>query len=109
MVERPLWHDSCTILSTLKQNTVEIPTRLSALKRGDSVMKKVGLLAAVLVLLCTATTLRAQTSTGQISGTVRDATGAVVPGAAVTVSNDSVGFKRTITTDGNGDYVFPVR
>ena len=70
-------------------------------------MKKVGLLAAVLVLLCPAATLRAQTSTGQISGTVRDATNAVVPGAAVTVSNDSVGFSRTITTDANGDYVFP--
>ena len=69
-------------------------------------MKKAVLLAAVLVLIGTAATLRAQTATGQISGTVIDASGAVVPGATITVTSDLTGMTRTATTDSNGDYVF---
>jgi hypothetical protein len=69
-------------------------------------MRKVGLLVAVLALLGAAATLNAQTATGQISGTVRDSSGAVVPGATVTVNNELTGLTRTATTDANGDYVF---
>jgi outer membrane receptor protein involved in Fe transport len=69
-------------------------------------MRKVELLAVVLILLGAAATLRAQTATGQINGTVRDTTGAVVPGAKVTITEPSKGISRTATTDANGDYVF---
>ena len=43
--------------------------------------KRALLLGAVLALLAMADTVRAQTATGQITGTVKDATGAVVPGS----------------------------
>ena len=68
-------------------------------------MRKAVLLGAVLALLAMAGTAAAQTATGQISGTVRDTTGAVVPGAAVTVFSDLTGLTRTAVTDANGDYV----
>ncbi len=46
--------------------------------------------------------LLAQTSTSQITGTVRDSSGAVVPGATVTATNEATGvaFKQTTTSAG---------
>ena len=45
-------------------------------------MWKRALLGALLTLLTLSGTARAQTATGQITGTVKDTSGAVVPGAA---------------------------
>ncbi len=71
-------------------------------------MRKAGLLGAVLALLGMAGTLRAQTATGQITGTVKDSTGAVVPGVAITVHSDLTGLTRTATTNPSGDFSFPL-
>jgi hypothetical protein len=68
--------------------------------------RTIALAAAVLVLVGLAGSVAAQTATGQISGTVKDATGAVAPGTTVTVSNALTGLSRTATTDSSGDYVF---
>ena len=49
--------------------------------------------------------LRAQNiSTAQLNGSVHDPTGAVVAGATVTAADDSKGFSRTTTSDGQGNY-----
>jgi len=45
--------------------------------------------------------------TGNISGTVRDAQGAVVPGVSVTAKNTQTGVVDKIQTDGAGFYNFP--
>ena len=50
--------------------------------------------------------LRAQQNTGSISGTVKDPTGAVLPGAAVTASNISTGAADKVVSDANGVYIF---
>jgi hypothetical protein len=72
-------------------------------------MRKLALLSAVLAtLLFVAGTLWAQTDTGQITGTVKDTTGAVVPQAKVTLSNQLTGMTREATTGASGDYVFPL-
>ncbi|HWC96807.1 MAG TPA: TonB-dependent receptor [Candidatus Sulfopaludibacter sp.] len=42
-----------------------------------------------------------------MSGTVRDATGAVVPGAKVVVTNPSIGFTRDLTTTDAGIFAAP--
>jgi hypothetical protein len=50
------------------------------------------------------TAVWAQTQLGTIFGTITDQTGAVVPNASVTVSNPSVGLKRSASTDADGQY-----
>jgi hypothetical protein len=62
---------------------------------------------ALLLILLTAfaSTLTAQSTYGTILGTVRDATGAVVPGAAITLTNKGTSSQRTATSDGSGDFI----
>jgi hypothetical protein len=48
-----------------------------------------------------------QTTFGTITGTVTDQTGAVVPGVAVTVTNEDTGIQRKVVTTGTGVYVVP--
>jgi hypothetical protein len=52
--------------------------------------------------------LRAQlaVTTATLSGTVSDATGAVVPGAAVNLASTQIGISRSLTTDASGRYTF---
>ncbi len=60
------------------------------------------LVAAVLSVNCLA-----QTESGQISGTVKDPTGAVVSGAKVTIKSINTGFTREAVTNSSGLYTFP--
>src|SRR5688500_3129633 len=58
-------------------------------------------------LLCAllfATNAAAQTTTGTIMGSVKDSTGAMLPGATVTATNVGTGFSRSATTDASGAY-----
>jgi hypothetical protein len=71
-------------------------------------MWKRALLGALLTLLTLSGTAGAQTATGQITGTVKDTSGAVVPGATVTVHSDLTGLTRTATSNASGDYSFPL-
>jgi hypothetical protein len=47
----------------------------------------------------------AQSTTGRISGTVVDSSGAVLPGVTVTVTNEATGLTRSLITDSAGAYV----
>ena len=49
--------------------------------------------------LLTAGSLQAQSASGTITGTVTDASGAVIPGAVVTIENPVSGLLRTTKTD----------
>src|SRR5579871_703595 len=46
-------------------------------------------------------------STSNIIGTVKDSTGAVVPGAAVTATNTDTGLARQVTSGDDGGFRFP--
>ena len=59
-----------------------------------------------LILLLTAGPASAQ-ATAQLSGTVRDESGAVLPGVTVSVTQTDTGFTRTSVTEGTGAYVMP--
>ena len=54
-----------------------------------------------------ATTAAAQVVGGTISGTVLDATGAIIPGVKVTVHNEDTGTERVLTTDTSGRFNAP--
>jgi hypothetical protein len=62
---------------------------------------------ALLVGLFVPLSLWAQFDTGQISGFVRDATGSVIPGADITVTNEGTGLERRVVSNDTGYYVAP--
>ncbi|MGH9660726.1 MAG: TonB-dependent receptor domain-containing protein, partial [Bryobacteraceae bacterium] len=57
--------------------------------------------------LLTVTLALAQRDLGTILGTVNDATGAVVPGAKVTIINDNTGSRAELLADSNGYFIRP--
>ncbi|MGD0648989.1 MAG: carboxypeptidase-like regulatory domain-containing protein, partial [Acidobacteriaceae bacterium] len=63
-------------------------------------------LVAMLMLLFALPALHAQT-TAQISGIVTDNTGAVIPGASVTLVNEATQDTRVVKSNGDGLYSFP--
>src|SRR6266540_3483286 len=71
-------------------------------------MKRVltSLLCGGLLVVLTATMVLAQ-ATAQITGTVKDSSGGVLPGANVTVTQTETGFKRDVVTDVSGAFAFP--
>jgi hypothetical protein len=61
---------------------------------------------SILILLLTASAAWSQ-ATAQMSGTVRDQSGAVLPGVTVTVTQVDTGATRTAVTEATGAYVLP--
>ena len=59
----------------------------------------------VLALLLAGGVASAQLSTAQINGRVTDSTGAVLPGATVTMTQTATGLVRSVVTDGTGSYL----
>jgi hypothetical protein len=72
------------------------------LRRPVALRFAVAMLAA---LLCGR--VAAQTTTGSVYGTVADPTGAVIPDAAITITNDQAGIAHTVKSDASGNYLFP--
>ncbi len=62
----------------------------------------------LLCLLGSAGFLKAQASNAvSVSGTVKDPSGAVIPGATITIYNPVSGFTREASTDANGSFSIP--
>src|SRR5262245_66429322 len=56
------------------------------------------------VILCFATAVFGQRTTGDIEGKVTDTNGAVIPGVSITVTGITVGFSRTVQSDSQGEF-----
>jgi len=69
---------------------------------------KLRLLIAFALSLLLASGLAAQSITGSITGIVTDATGAVVPGADVTVINLGTNIRSAMKSDASGNYTIPL-
>ena len=63
--------------------------------------KTLEVLAILLLIICSQIAIQAQT-TGSLSVAVNDPSGAVVPGASITVRNNATGAERTATTNDDG-------
>src|SRR6476646_2383494 len=64
----------------------------------------------ILMVVCisvVANVATAQIPTAAISGTVKDSSGAVVPGATITVTNTETGLSRTTRAGNDGSYTLP--
>jgi hypothetical protein len=72
-----------------------------------SIPKNIRVLVCAIALLLLAGTIYAQSTTGTILGTITDASGGVLPGASVTVTNTETGIARTTNSESNGSYQVP--
>lgn len=70
-------------------------------------MKKFSIIffSCLLFVGSTVAILGQATATAELRGRVTDPNGAVIAGATVTATNNARGTKRTVTTDGEGNYV----
>src|SRR5713226_2607546 len=50
----------------------------------------------------------AQSPTGEIAGVVKDPTGALVPGARITIVNQNTGERKSTVTDASGEFALPL-
>jgi hypothetical protein len=76
-------------------------------RRANGRMFMVGLLALLICSMTLSPSLFSQSaSTGALSGTLRDASGAVVPNATVTLTNNGTGQVHSTTTSADGTYKF---
>ena len=72
---------------------------------GHLISKATGLAAALLVFAAFCTLAQVIPS-GSLDGEVRDATGALLPGTTVALTNLSTGVAQTIATNEAGTYLF---
>lgn len=75
---------------------------------GERILAFVVVFSALALLV--STPLFAQVDAGSVLGTVKDQTGAVIPGAKVSLTNEETGFAITTATGADGSYIFnPVK
>ncbi|HEY1575470.1 MAG TPA: carboxypeptidase-like regulatory domain-containing protein, partial [Terracidiphilus sp.] len=65
-----------------------------------------GLLLGAVLFLASGPLSYGQT-TAQLTGTIQDASGAVIPGAQVTLIDEATGASRVVQSNGQGFYAFP--
>src|SRR5262249_36727681 len=70
----------------------------------EVVMRRV--LQVICWLLLLSSVALAQTAT--LSGTIKDQSGAVLPGVQITVANPATSFNRSVVSGERGDYVIPL-
>src|SRR5947209_6082156 len=70
-------------------------------------MRKLFVLTVCTFVFSAALFGQAAAGLGAVTGTVRDASGASVPGATVVVANDLKGIRRTVTTTDAGVFSVP--
>ncbi len=63
--------------------------------------------AAAVLCMVACVSLEAQTTSASVSGSAKDAQGAVLPGAAVTLTSNTQGTVVTVQTDSLGNFLFP--
>ncbi len=69
--------------------------------------KRLAMYAAIIATLVAFTPIARGQENATVSGTVTDSTGAVVPGAQVSLTNTATGVTRTVTSNSVGAYRFP--
>lgn len=84
-----------------RQKGWAMSSRIAALKATC-----VLLVCLVALFLCVPAAFAQSATTGGLTGTVTDPSGAVISGATVTATNLGTGQARTTTTDSNGSYKF---
>jgi outer membrane receptor protein involved in Fe transport len=76
---------------------------------GGRMFRRIQLISLLMILVVSSILFSvvaiAQTTTARMSGVVTDESGAVLPGATLTISNTDTGIVRTATSDSSGRYI----
>src|SRR2546421_10413820 len=82
-------------------------TKRRCSREGDIMHRSIGMFLRVFLILpvivAPAVRLYAQVTTATLFGTVRDTTGAVLPGATVVLTHEGTGLSRSVVTDSTGE------
>jgi hypothetical protein len=70
-------------------------------------MKRIPIFVCLIFVFSAGTYAQTVAGLGAVAGVVRDATGAIIPGAMVTVSNDAKGVRRTTLSTEAGNFAVP--
>ena len=107
MNHRNLINDAWVYSSNIRAEDGSQPTAGRTL--CDTVLVPLGFYIALFLLLLVVThTALAQTGSGRIAGSVKDASGAVIPGSKVNLVNTATGISQTTISNGEGIFDFPV-
>src|SRR5947209_4591403 len=79
----------------------------SSLRVEGKTMRTCANLTSSLVICLLACSILWAQATAQINGTVKDQTGAILPGAEITVTQIDTGISRNTITDETGTFVLP--
>lgn len=92
------------VLRRVENSLVKVELRRITLGPRMNLIRSISLMLAAVLLWHAALTAA---TTGSISGTIKDPSGAVLPGVALTATNPATGIQNKTTTDGSGFYSFP--
>src|ERR1700733_10059289 len=108
MEHRRLLDDAWSCNAILRaEDGSRIPDRTSAFR--EFILIPVGFVfATLLIILVITSSAFGQAESGRIAGSVKDATGAVIPGSNVTLRNTATGVAQTTTSNAEGIFNFPV-
>src|ERR1700756_3055093 len=70
----------------------------------EGIMRRLSIWIAIFAMVLSASGTFAQTTSGELVGTVKDATGAVVSNATVTVTNEATGVAVSVQATSGGEY-----
>src|ERR1700722_14782251 len=108
MEHRRLLDDAWSYNANLRaEDGSRIPDRMSAFR--EFILIPIGFVFATLVIILLVTcSAFGQAGSGRIAGSVKDATGAVIPASSVTLRNTATGVTQTTTSNAEGIFNFPV-
>ena len=76
-------------------------------RQSTATVRSLRVLAVAVLALATALAAAAQTNTGEVTGVVRDVSGAVLPGATIVARHVATGTVVERTTDADGRFFLP--
>lgn len=97
----------CKRSANVHKRTMHPKPGPSAATPWNLVQFRLALICLINLCLLIGLPASAQVNTGTLSGQIENASAAVVPGATVTVTEQTTGYSRQAQTDGDGSYVFP--
>jgi len=75
------------------------------IKKEESLVHWKSYISTFVIVCALAVTGFAQVDQGRVAGTIKDQTGAVIPGVTITVKNDRTGEERSVVSGEKGDYL----